>query len=57
MTFFKVVSGQQTMHQSRVPVNYFPDFHNFTMHNADFNCMLYLELEILGGEACMFLLY
>ena len=55
----KVVFGQQIMHQSLDPVNYLTDRHHFTVDIADpgFNCMSCLELEILGGEAYMFLLY
>ena len=30
-TIKKVVSGQQIIHQSREPVNYFIDRHRFTM--------------------------
>ena len=48
----KAVSGQQIMHQSCEPINCFIDGHHFTKGIAgpDFNCMLCLELEILGGE-------
>ena len=55
----KMVSGQQIMYKSREPINYFIDYHHFTMRIAgpDFNCMPYLELEILGRDAYMFLLY
>ena len=55
----KAVSGQQIMHQSCEQVNYFIDRHHFTMGipGPDFNYMLCLELEILGGKAYMFLLY
>ena len=52
----KVVSGQQIMHQSRDPVNYLIDRHHFTVDivDPDFNCMSYLELEILGGRHICF---
>ena len=48
----KVVSGQEIIHQSREPVSYFIDRHHFTIGivGPDFNCMSYLELEILGGR-------
>ena len=51
-TIKKVVSGQQIIHQSREPFNYFIDRHHFTMDIAgpDINCMLCLKVEILGGE-------
>ena len=45
----KVVSGQQIIHQSCEPVNYFIDRNHFTISIAgpDFNFMPCLELEIL----------
>ena len=51
-TIKKVVSGQQIIHQSREPFNYFIDRHHFTLDIAgpDINCMLCLKVEILGGE-------
>ena len=55
----KVVSGQQIINQSRKPVNYLIDCHHFTMGIAcpDFNCMSYLELEILDGRHICFFYY
>ena len=45
----KAVSGQQIMHSSREPLNYFIDRKQWALR-PDFNCMPCLELEILGGE-------
>lgn len=48
----KVASDQKIMHHLREPVSYFIDRHHFTIGivGPDFNCMSYLELEILGGR-------
>ena len=52
----KAVSGQPIMHQPREPINYFIDRHHFTMGIAgqNFNCIPFLELEILRGHICLF---
>ena len=52
-------SGQQIIHHSREPVNYFIKPHHFTIGIAgtDFKYIPCLEFEILGGKAHIFLIY